>query len=287
MIRDNPANSASSSSCGLEVENLTKLYPPVRKGLVGFRDLVDTLKGKREEVLALRDISFDVSGGEWFGLLGPNGSGKTTLCNIILDVTTPTSGHVRYDGFDVNREHEKIQGRICTMQYQFLLQRVNVRDSLRRAGAEWMLPREEIEERMNWLVDIFDMREKLDDWLVRLSSGMFRKVMMIATLMSGAELLVFDEPTQGMDVFTRKKLYEQLHRFQRESGTTVFWTTHNLQEAEETCDRIAVIDNHLVTVTTPKKLVHEMEKANLEEAFITLLRGNKTQNGNMEGSGSK
>ncbi len=288
MMNDNPADCPSSSSCGLEVENLTKLYPPVRKGLVGFRDLVDTLKGRREEVLALKDISFGVRGGEWFGLLGPNGSGKTTLCNIILDTTTPTSGHVLYDGFDVNREHEKIQGRICTMQYQFLLQRVNVRDSLRRAGAEWMLPREEIEERMNWLVDIFDMREKLDDWLVRLSSGMFRKVMMIATLMSGAELLVFDEPTQGMDVFTRKKLYQQLHHFQRDSGTTVFWTTHNLHEAEETCDRIAVIDNHLVTVTTPKKLVQEMEKANLEEAFISLLRGNKTQTrGASKGTGSE
>lgn len=256
----------------LEVDHLDKMYPPMRKGVVGFRDLVDTIKGRREEVVALRDITFSVKKGEWFGLLGPNGSGKTTLCNIILDVTTPTSGAVRFEGHDVNKEHKYTRGKICTMQYQFILQRVNVRQSLRRAGAEWMLPKDETERRMNWLVEIFDMTEKLDDWIIRLSGGMFKKVMMMATLMSGAEFFVFDEPTPGMDVFTRRTLYAQLKRYQKESGTTIFWTTHNMHEAEQTCDRIAVLNNDLVTVTTPRKLIEDMEKADLEEAFIALLR---------------
>jgi ABC-2 type transport system ATP-binding protein len=158
------------------------------------------------------------------------------------------------------------------MQYQFFLERVSVRDSLYRAGAEWMLPKKVIQEKTEWLVDIFDMREKLDDWLIRLSGGMFRKVMMMATLMSGAEFFVFDEPTPGMDVFTRRTLYSQLKRFKEESGTTIFWTTHNLHEAEQTCDRIAVLNNHLVVVTTPRKLIEDMEKADLEEAFIALLK---------------
>ena len=255
----------------LEVDHVTKLYPPMRKGIVGIRDLVDTLRGRREQILALKDVSFNVKAGEWFGLLGPNGSGKTTLCNIILDVTTPTSGHVRFDGRDVNREHKYTRGKICPMQYQFFFHRVSVRETLLRAGAEWMLPRSEIEDRMERLVDIFDMAEKLDEWLVRLSRGMFKKVMMIATLMSGAEFYVFDEPTPGMDVFARRNLYAQLRRYQKESGTTILWTTHDLHEAQQTCDRIAILNNYLVTVTTPKRLMEDMEKADLEEAFIALL----------------
>ena len=206
----------------LEVEDLTKFYPPVRRGILGFRDLLDTLRGRREDVLALEHVSFTVRSGEWFGLLGPNGSGKTTLCNIILDITTPTSGQVRFDGHDVNREHGHTRGRLCPMQYQFFHDRVSVRDGLRQTGAEWMLPRKEIEARIDWLVDLFEMRDKLDDWVIRLSGGMQRKVWLIATLMSGAEFLVFDEPTWGLDVFTRRTLYRELGQFMEKTGTTVF-----------------------------------------------------------------
>ena len=256
----------------LEVEHLTKRYPPMRKGTVGFRDLIDTLKGRREEVLALEDITFNVKKGEWFSLLGPNGAGKTTFCDLLLDITTPTSGYIRLDGRDVNREHDYTRGRICEMEYWSFHSRVNVRDTLRSAGAEWMLTKEETEERMNWLVDLFDIREKLDDWVIRLSMGMYMKVKLIATLMSGVELFVFDEPTPRMDIFTRRKLYGQLEEFRHKTGTTIVWTTHNLYEAQETCDRIAVLNNRLVTVTTPKKLMDDMQKANLEDAFIALLQ---------------
>ncbi len=256
----------------LEVDHLTKKYPPMRKGTVGFRDLVDTIRGRREEVLALDDVTFNVEKGEWFGLLGPNGSGKTTFCDILLDIVTPTSGHIRLDGRDVNHEHDYTKGRISEMEYWSFYGRVNVRDSLRQAGSEWMLTRKETEERMNWLVDLFDMREKMDDWLQRLSAGMWVKVKLIATLMSGAELFVFDEPTPWMDVFTRRKLYVQLKEFQSKTNTTIIWTTHNLLEAQQTCQRIAVLNNRLVTVTTPTKLMHDMEKANLEDAFIALLK---------------
>jgi len=121
------------------------------------------------------------------------------------------------------------------MEYWAFHGRVNVRQSLRQAGAEWMLTPEETEERISWLVDLFDLEEKLDDWMIRLSSGMYVKVKLIATLMSGAELLVFDEPTRWVDVFTRKKLYAQLRKYQRKTGTTIIWTTHNLYEAQETC----------------------------------------------------
>jgi ABC-2 type transport system ATP-binding protein len=256
----------------LAVEELSKSYPPMRKGTVGFKDMIDSLRGRREEVLALENVSFNVKKGETFGLLGPNGAGKTTFCDLLLDITTPSSGRILLDGVDVNGSHDAIRGKICEMEYWSFHGRVNVRDTLRRAGAEWMLTKEETEERMNWLIDLFDIREKTDDWVIRLSRGMYMKVKLIATLMSGAELFVFDEPTPWMDVFTKRKLYEQLREFKRRTGTTIVWTTHNMHEAQEVCDRIAVLNNRLITVTTPKKLMDDMEKANLEEAFIALLK---------------
>ena len=267
----------SYSGYKLEVEDLTKRYPPMRKGTVGIRDLVDTLKGRREEILALEDVGFKVEKGEWFGLLGPNGAGKTTFCDLLLDITTPTSGHILLDGVDVNRDHDRVRGKICEMEYWSFYSRVNVRDTLRRAGAEWMLTKEETEERMNWLVELFELEEKMDDWVIRLSRGMYVKVKLIATLMSGAELYVFDEPTPWMDVFTKRKLYKQLGDYKKRTGTTIIWTTHNLHEAQETCDRIAVLNNRLVTVTTPKRLMDDMQKANLEDAFIALLQEEREQ----------
>jgi ABC-2 type transport system ATP-binding protein len=267
----------SYSGYKLEVENLSKRYPPMRKGTVGFRDLIDTLKGRREEVLALEDINFKVERGEWFGLLGPNGSGKTTFCDLLLDITTPTSGRIILDGFDVNKEHDKVRGKICEMEYWTFYSRVNVRDTLRNAGAEWMLTKEETEERMNWLVELFELEEKMDDWVIRLSRGMYVKIKLIATLMSGAELFVFDEPTPWMDVFTKRKLYEQLREYKKKTGTTIIWTTHNLHEAQDTCERIAVLNNKLVTVTTPKRLIDDMQEANLEDAFIALLKEEREQ----------
>ena len=261
----------SDSQYRIEVRHLTKKYPPMRKGTVGIRDLIDGLKGRREEVIALSDLSFNIRSGEWFGILGPNGAGKTTFCDVLLDITTPTSGQILLDGTDVNRQFKRIRGRICTMQYWFVRERIRVRDSLRRAGMEWMLDPGEAQRRIDWLVDLFGIRDKLDDWYIRLSMGTRVKVMIIATLMSGADVLVFDEPTPWMDVITRRKLYDQLRDFQKEMGTTIIWTTHNLHEAQATCNRIAVINTRLLTVTTPSRLAEDMQKANLEEAFVELL----------------
>ena len=254
------------------MDSLSKSYPPVRKGYVGFRDLVDTLQGRREEILALKDISFSIGKGEWFGLLGPNGAGKTTFCDILLDITTPSSGRILLDGIDVNRQHNLTRGKICAMQYWFFQTRVSVRDTLLLAGSMWMLDPDEAEDRMYRLVDLFGVRDKIDEWNTRLSAGTAIKVLIIATLMSNAELLVFDEPTRFVDVLARRKVYEILKDAQRERGTTIVWTTHNLREAEEACDRIAVINNRLVMVTTPSRLTQEMGRSNLEDAFVQLLQ---------------
>ena len=271
----------------LAVDHLTKRYPPVRKSVTGIRDLLDTLKGGREEISALDDVSFEIKKGEWFGLLGPNGAGKTTFCDILLDVTTPSSARVLFEGVDVNKDHDKTKGKICAMEYWFFNTRVDLKDTLLLAGSEWKLDPGECEERIEWIVDLLDLRSKLDEWPIRLSMGMQIKVYIAATLMSSAELLVFDEPTRFVDIFTRKKLYEHLKEFQKKTRTTIIWTTHNLHEAEETCDRIAVLNNHLVTVTTPRKLVEVMGKSNLEEAFIQLMegemQGDHTEDSNSEG----
>jgi len=260
-------------SAKLEVDHITKKYPPMRKGVLGFRDFLDSLKGRRQQIVALDDISFDVKPGEWFGLLGPNGAGKTTFCDLLLDITTPTSGHIRLDGRDVNREHGYTRGRVAAMMYWSWHDRVSLRDSLLLAGTEWALTHEEACRRMDFLVGLFDVRDKLDEWVVRLSGGTRMKLDLIATLMSGAEVLVFDEPTARLDVLTRRRLYSQLKEFQSHTNTTIIWTTHNLHEAQATCDRVAVINTRLLAVARPQTLVEWTGKTDLEEAFIALLDG--------------
>lgn len=265
----------SNSGAGIgmvEVQHLSKSYPPIRKGAIGFRDLLDTLKGRRENIPALKDMSFTVEKGEWFGVLGPNGAGKTTFCDILLDITTPSTGRILVDGIDVNKEHSKTKGQICAIQYWYFKNRLSVRDTLRTTALEWLIDEGTADERIEWLADLFQITDRLDDWFIRLSDGMRVKVQLIATLITQAELLVFDEPTPKLDVMTRRKLYTELKQYQNKTRTTIIWTTHNMAEAEKTCDRIAVINNRLLVLTTPRELVRDMEKADLEEAFIELLR---------------
>ncbi len=263
---------ASSRPVLVEVIHLTKRYPPVRKGTIGFGDLIDSLKGRREEILALEDVNFNIRKGEWFGILGPNGAGKTTFCDMLLDITTPSSGRILVDGWDVNGKHSKIKGKICAIQHWYFRNRLNVRDTLRTGALEWLVDEGVAEERIEWLADLFGIEDRLDDWFIRLSDGMRVKVQLIAALITQAELMVFDEPTPKLDVLARRALYDQLKKYQKETKTTIIWTTHNMAEAERTCDRIAILNNRLLMITTPRELMHDMEKADLEEAFIELLR---------------
>lgn len=179
-------------SLDIQVHDLSKTYPPIPKGL-GILQIFR--RAETAGTVALDHISFRIEGGEWFGLLGPNGAGKTTFCDILLDITHPTSGRILVDGIDVNKQHSKLKGMLCSVDYWSLDQRVKVRTFLERAGAEWMLPRKETRRRIDYLADLFEMGDKKDDWVIRLSGGMRKKLDLMATLMSGAPVLVLDEPT--------------------------------------------------------------------------------------------
>ena len=262
------------STVEITVYGLCKTYPPIPRGL-GLSQLLRRSKGTG--TLALDHVSFQIHGGEWFGVLGPNGAGKTTFCDILLDITHPTQGSIRINEIDVNKQHSKLKGMLCSIDYWSLDPRLRVRTFLEKSGAEWMLPRRQTRKRIEYLAELFEMKAKLDDWVVRLSGGMKKKINLMAALMSGAPALVLDEPTVGLDVFSRQSLYAQLKEYQKDFGATIAWTTHNLDEAEQVCDRIAVLNAKLLALATPQDLVQAMKKANLEQAFIEMIQKDRDQ----------
>jgi len=242
------------------------------KGFLGWKSTLDSLRGRRgESILALRDVSFEVSEGEWFGILGPNGAGKTSFVDILADILIPTSGRVLFDGKDINRDRQHIAGKICFFDKWDMENRVKVRVILRKAAAEWAVPAERAKSRIAELAPLLGIEDKLDEWILRLSAGMKSKVRLLATLLCEPEILVFDEATLGLDVPSRRRLYDELNAYRAGTGCTIIWTTHNLHEAEAVCDRVALLNNSLITVDKPAEIVKRTKDPNLEEAFMSLL----------------
>lgn len=131
----------------IEVKGLTKYYPPMRIGIIGFQDITNLVRGRRQNVLALEDVTFDVHAGEVFGLLGPNGAGKTTFCKIISDLVLPNRGRAYILGHDVNKEHRKIAGKlVCifggeTTMWGVFAWRMSLYRNLRFIASLWKVPR--------------------------------------------------------------------------------------------------------------------------------------------------
>jgi len=261
----------------IEVESLRKTFPPKRRGVVGLRDLVDTLRGRRERVTALDGLSFEVRRGEIFGLLGPNGAGKTTLCKILNALVLPTEGSTRVMGLDCVRDHPAVTRRMVTVFggeveiFGIFVWRVSCERNLRFTGRLWRVPRAEAEKRMDEALDILGLGEKRSEWYQRLSAGQKQKLMLAIPLMVRPPVVVFDEPTTHLDVATRREIHRILReKLVGELGMTVLLTTHDMTEAERLCDRVAIIDRgRLLAIDAPRELARRLAPhAKLEIALL-------------------
>ena len=255
---------------------LTKLYPPMRKGVVGIRDLIDTFKKRRGRIRALHNVTFDVSAGEVFGLLGPNGAGKTTFCKIIADLVIPTSGTAYVLGHDVIKEHRKIVGKMITVfggeiaMWGVFAWRMSVYRNLKFIANLWKIPRTELEDRISFALEVLDLEDKRDEWYQKLSGGTQQKLYLALPLIVRAPMILLDEPTIRVDVMTRREMHEIIReRLCRELGCGVLLTTHNMLEAERVCDRVAILSHgEIVEMGTPKEISERMGEDNFEDAFV-------------------
>jgi len=224
----------------LVVENLSKTYPGTRKSA---------------PVDAVRDISFSVEAGEFFGLLGPNGAGKSTTIGCISTLVRTTAGRILVDGIDVARDPGGAKRRIAVVpQTRNLDHDLTVREVLVYHGRYFGLPAAEREARADRLLEEMQVAEKAHAKPSTLSGGQQQRVMIARALMHDPRLVLLDEPTTGLDPQARRVLWETL-RDLHSRGVTFILTTHYMEEADRLCQRLAVIDHgRILTLDTPAAL---------------------------------
>ena len=224
----------------LSVEKLTKIY--------------SENKSKKLQEKALNDLSFEVKHGEIFGLLGPNGAGKTTFLSILAGTVVKTKGKVNVWGFDLDLNPRQVRASIGIVPQEINLDAFfSPRKLLELQAGLYGVPKK------NRITDIIlkmvALEKQADSYSRSLSGGMKRRLLIAKAMVHQPPILVLDEPTAGVDVELRKNLWENVKALNKE-GVTIILTTHYLFEAQEMCDRIAIIDKgNLVALDTTQKLL--------------------------------
>ena len=208
------------------------------------------------DTLAVDRLDLDVPTGEFFGLLGPNGSGKTTTIHMLSTLVRPTSGEALVAGHDVSRNSVRVRGAIGVVFQDSALDRtLSVWENLRFAGMLAGLTGGVIRERTDELLDLFSLGDKQDQPVGSLSGGMRRAVDIARGVIHRPQVLFLDEPTIGLDLPNRKRIWRFIERLRAQTGMTVLLTTHYLEEAAN-CDRVAFIKKgRIVKSGTPQSLI--------------------------------
>lgn len=240
------AGAAATPELALEVEGLSKVY-----GRAG--------SGARP---ALRDIDLQVRPGELFGLLGPNGAGKSTLINILAGLVVKTAGRVRIWGTDIDADPRNARSAIGVVPQELNIDAFfTPRETLDIQAGMYGVPR--AERRTAAILDMVGLGDKADAYTRSLSGGMRRRLLIAKAMVHAPPVLVLDEPTAGVDVELRRRLWDNVRELNAR-GVTVLLTTHYLEEAEALCDRIAIIDHGTLIACEPTRdLVGRVDRKDL------------------------
>ncbi len=232
----------------------------------------DLKKTYSNGLVALGGVSLEVGAGRFFGLLGPNGAGKTTLINSIVSLARPDSGCVTVFGKDAFREYKQARRMIGVSPQEINLDKfLTVEESLIYHAGYYGVEKKKAKERSEELLERFELSDKRKARTSTLSGGMKRRVMFARALVHDPALLFLDEPTAGVDVELRYKLWEYIRELNR-GGMTILLTTHYLEEAEELCEEIALIDGGRIAAQgTKDDLKEEYGARNVEEVYLRVV----------------
>jgi ABC-2 type transport system ATP-binding protein len=224
------------------------------------------------EKVAVDGISFEVGRNETVGLLGPNGAGKTTTINMILGVLAPSSGTIRIEGIDIVADRSRALHRTnFAAVYAPLPGNLTVRQNLRFFGLLYEV--ENLAERTVELLEAFDLRKLRDVKFGLLSSGEQTRACLAKAILNRPRLLLLDEPTASLDPATARDIREKIRDFTVRDKVAVLWTTHNMHEVGEVCDRVLFLSRGKILLEgAPGALPREHGKETLEELFITVAR---------------
>jgi ABC-2 type transport system ATP-binding protein len=233
---------------------------------------VQHLRKEFNGTVAVADLSFTVQRGEIVGVLGPNGAGKTTTIQVLLGLTTPTSGTVRIFGQDLERHRVEILQR-CNFSsaYTNLPYNLKVRENLLIFSKIYGVNGHR--EKINHLLDLFGIAHLRDKITGHLSSGESTRVNLCKALLNDPEVLMLDEPTASLDPDIADKVRKLLRRIQGEKQITMIYTSHNMRDVEEVCDRVLFMHKgRIIAEGTPRQVIDKFQKKSLEEVFIRIAR---------------
>ena len=223
-------------------------------------------------LLALDGVSLDVEVGRFFGLLGPNGAGKTTLINSVVSLARPDSGRVEVFGRDAFEEFREARRMIGVSPQEINLDKfLTVEETLLYHAGYYGVERKKAEERASEMLERFELTGRREQRVNTLSGGMKRRVLFARALMHDPKILFLDEPTAGVDIELRYKLWEYIRELNR-GGLTILLTTHYLEEAEELCEEIALInDGRIAAQGTSAVLKKEYGVSNIEGVYLKVV----------------
>ena len=221
--------------------------------------------------VAVNKLNLNIKKGELFSLLGTNGAGKTTTIKMLTTLIEPTSGNIKISGLDSKVNKQKIRERInVSPQETAIALNLSVKENLEFMAGVYQI--ENSKERINELINMFNLNEVLNKKAKTLSGGWQRRVSIAISLINNPQILFLDEPTLGLDVIARKELWNIIEKLK--GKITIILTTHYMEEAENLSDRIGIMANgNLVDVGTVKELIQKSNSKNLEDAFIKIVTG--------------
>jgi ABC-2 type transport system ATP-binding protein len=262
---------------GIRTKDLRKVYmsaPPLAAGAGGFSFSPPTAKRKQQktEITALDGVSLEVIPGEIFGLLGPNGAGKSTTVGILTTRVRPTGGQAWIADHDVWKEQVAVKRIIGVVgQRPNLDFSLTAREILTFHGAYFGQSSQERTKRANTLLERFKLLDRADQLVRGFSGGMMQRMSIARAMMHDPDVLFLDEPSAGLDPQTRLLLWEIIQEYNKD-GKTILITTHNMEEADALCHRVAIIDHgHVIALGTPREL-----KASVPGGYLVRVRFSQT-----------
>ncbi len=236
-------------------------------------EIIDVVKHyQNASRAAVNHLSLNIPQQSVFGLLGPNGAGKTTLISMLCGLFSPTSGKIIANGWDIAVDPNKIKQIIGVVPQEIALYpKLTAYENLLFLGHMYGIETKELKERINHNLEILGLLSNKDQQIKNFSGGMKRRINLIAGLLHHPRLLILDEPTVGVDIQSKTAILEYLKRLNKEQGMTIFYTSHHLDEAEDFCTDIAILDEgKLITKGETKQLIQENGCRNIEEVYLKI-----------------
>jgi len=238
-----------------------------------YQVVVKDLVKKFGSFTANDHLNFKVSSGEIFGFLGANGAGKTTAIKILCGLSQPTSGEVSVAGFDIYKQREKIKKSIGYMSQKFSLYNdLSIAENIRFYGGIYGLSSKRIKQKTEEYIQRLDLHEYTKSKVAELPLGIKQKLAFMVAVVHEPPIVFLDEPTGGVDPVTRRQFWEMIYE-EAQKGTTIFVTTHYMDEAEY-CHRVSImVDGRIEALGTPQELKERFQVDSIEKVFVKLARG--------------